>query len=106
MYNTVFGAGDFDGDGKADVLARDPAGYLWLYPGDGKGGWKSRVLVGSGWQVFNTIIGANDFNGDGTRDVLAREPSGTLWLYPGDGRGGWLPRIKIAGDWSNFDWLG
>ena len=37
----ILGPGDWDGDGSADVLARDTAGGLWLYPGNGTGGWGS-----------------------------------------------------------------
>jgi serine protease len=29
---TIRGPGDSSGDGKADILARDSAGLLWLYP--------------------------------------------------------------------------
>ena len=29
----IMGAGDLYGDGKADLLARDSAGTLWLYRG-------------------------------------------------------------------------
>ena len=28
----IVGAGDFDGDGHPDVLARSTNGTLWLYP--------------------------------------------------------------------------
>ena len=31
---------DFDGDGNPDVLARDSSGTLWLYPGNGYGGFR------------------------------------------------------------------
>ena len=41
--------GDFDGDGKADVLARRADGGLLLYPGNGKGGWGRARLIGTGW---------------------------------------------------------
>ncbi|EAX0569006.1 hypothetical protein WX77_25030, partial [Salmonella enterica] len=33
--------GDFDGDGKADLVARKPNGELWLYSGNGTGGFTS-----------------------------------------------------------------
>ncbi|MBD3784833.1 MAG: hypothetical protein IE926_18105, partial [Micrococcales bacterium] len=34
---------DFTGDGRADLLARDTLGQLWLYPGNGRGGWLPRT---------------------------------------------------------------
>ena len=88
--------GDLNGDGRPDVLARERAtGYLWLYPGNGRGGWLPRVRVGTGWDIFTAIVGPGDLTGDQRPDVLARERStGYLWLYPGNGRGGWLPRVR------------
>ena len=35
-YNTLVTPGDVTGDGRADFLARTPAGTLFLYPGTGK----------------------------------------------------------------------
>lgn len=93
--------GDFDGDGNADVLARDTAGLLWLYPGNGTGGWKARELVGSGWNGMTTILAAGDVNSDGFQDVLAVDGSGILWEYPGNGHGGWLPRQQIGSGWGS-----
>lgn len=91
---------DFNGDRKTDVLARDAEGLLWLYPGNGAGGWLPKVQVGSGWNVMSAMIAPGDFNGDKTADVLARDGAGTLWLYPGDGSGGWLPRKQVGAGWS------
>jgi len=47
---------DFNGDGTGDVLARDPAGALWLYPGRGNGTWFPRVQVGGGWQNMTALL--------------------------------------------------
>ena len=98
----IVSPGDFNGDGRNDVLARDSSGALWLYPGNGAGGWGARRAVGSGWNVMTTIIAAHDFSGDGAPDVLAIDGSGTLWLYPGDGRGGWGSRQSVGVGWSGF----
>lgn len=95
-------ARDFDGDGHNDVLARDAAGNLWLYPGNGGGGWLARRRVGTGWNGFSPITAPGDFNGDGHPDVLARDGAGRLWLYPGNGTAGWLaPRIVGSG-WNGY----
>ena len=105
VMSTAFSPGDFDGDGRSDLLARESAtGYLWLYPGNGAGGFLPRVRVGAGWQVMDALIGAGDFNGDRTADVLARERStGILWLYPGNGAGGWLARVRADSGWNALD---
>jgi hypothetical protein len=91
---------DYNSDGATDVLARDTAGTLWLYPGDGKKGWLPRLAVGSGWNGMGLILSAGDFNGDAKADVLARDAAGDLWLYPGNGRSGWLPKAKVGVGWN------
>jgi hypothetical protein len=105
--DAIVGVGDFNGDGRADLIAREKAtGYLWLYPGNGRSGWLPRVRIGRGWQGMDAIVGVGDFNGDRTADLLARERStGALWLYPGDGRGGWLPRTQVGRGWNVMDML-
>ncbi|MEY9853691.1 hypothetical protein ABH923_003369 [Leifsonia sp. EB41] len=98
----ILSPGDFDGDGRNDILARDSSGALWLYPGDGASGWLPRKLVGSGWNGMTRIIAVHDFNGDGTADVAAIDTTGALWLYPGNGHGGWLPRQAIGSGWGGM----
>ena len=81
--------GDFDDDGNADVLARDGAGLLWFYPGNGTGGWRQRVQVGHGWEEMNAVEGV-DFYGDGFIDLIARNRSGNLYQYIADGKARFL----------------
>jgi hypothetical protein len=45
----VVSPGDFNGDRNPDLLARDAAGVLWLYPGLGTGQFASRVRISAGW---------------------------------------------------------
>ncbi|WP_353712909.1 S8 family serine peptidase [Arthrobacter sp. K5] len=101
-FNTVLAVGDFNGDRKADVLARENSGFLWLYPGNGAGGWLARKQIGSGWNAFNALVAPGDFTGDGRADVLARDAAGALWLYPGNGAGGWLARKQVGSGWNVF----
>jgi hypothetical protein len=105
VFNALETPGDVNGDGRPDVLARERStGLLWLYRGNGRGGWLPRVRVGTGWNVFNAVVGPGDVNGDQRADVLARERStGSLWLYRGNGRGGWLPRVRAGTGWNVFN---
>jgi hypothetical protein len=48
---TALTAGDFSGDGKPDVLARQADGTLLMYRGNGAGGWATGLgeRIGTGW---------------------------------------------------------
>jgi hypothetical protein len=104
IFSAIVGPGDVNGDGAADVLARETAtGFLWLYPGSGTGGWRPRVRIGTGWNVMTAVTSAGDLNGDRTPDVLARDQAGVLWLYPRTATGSWLPRTRVGGGWNSID---
>jgi serine protease len=50
--NALIGAGDFDGTGGVDILARNAGGDLVLYQGDGSGRWLGSRTVGWRWDGF------------------------------------------------------
>ncbi|MFD4560045.1 trypsin-like serine protease [Streptomyces sp. NPDC058469] len=89
QYNTLVGHGDFNGDGKADLLARNKStGVVYLYKGAGKSGtgaFAARVKVRT-WSSYNAFDAVGDFNGDGKADLLIRNASNVLYLYPGTGK--------------------
>jgi hypothetical protein len=85
-FTSIIRHGDFNGDGKQDVLTRGATGNLSLYTGTGKtpGVVSGKGLAaGTGWNGFNSITGAGDLNGDKRDDVLAQKPNGDLMLYTG-----------------------
>ena len=94
---------DWQGDDRADVVARDAGGRMWLYPGDGSGGFTSRRQVGHGWQGLDRVLFTGDWDGDGGPDLLAREAaSGALRLYRGDGAGGFIGSRQVGSGWGGF----
>jgi len=71
------GAGDFDGDGRDDVLLRHVEGSWQLHPMQGRGVVPGRTanpdFTGdTAWR----FIAIGDFNADGSDDVLLRHTSG------------------------------
>ncbi|MFI6417794.1 FG-GAP-like repeat-containing protein [Streptomyces sp. NPDC050842] len=101
--------GDFTGDAREDVVARERStGRLWLYPGTGTGGFGTRELIGSGgWNGMDRIAGVGDLSRDGRADLLTVEKStGKLWLYPGTASGALGARKLIgSGGWSAMNAL-
>ena len=99
--------GGWDGAAGSDVIARDPGtGKLWLYSGDGAGGFRQIRTIGGGWQIFSQIFSPGDWDGDGHHDLLAIVKSdGSLRMYRGDGTGGFLGMRVIGAGWARFDGL-
>ena len=110
----VEGTGDFNGDGKSDILlqnATDGSCYIWELNGTGalvdygSVGWTPGVT----WQV----VGTGDFNGDGKSDILLQNASdGSCYIWELNGTGalvdygsvGWTPgsawQVKGTGDFN------
>ena len=88
QFTTIVKHGDWNNDGKPDVLARNTAGALFFYEGTGTTAvLKPGKQVGRSWQSFKSILGTGDFNSDGLDDLIAQKTNGELLLYRGTGNG-------------------
>ena len=94
VFNTmhhldITATGDFNGDGRADVLWRIDGDYYWLgFTGLGgaltsSGPGDFITVSDNGWSV----AGTGDFNGDGNDDLLWRHTNGTMSNWLGSGVG-------------------
>ncbi len=93
---------DLDGDGSADVCARNSKGLRCFTSGDGF----ATAITGpamsndSGWDkpLYYGTIRMGDVNGDGKADVCARAAAGVFcWLSDGAG----FPEKITGPEWSN-----
>ncbi|WP_051217992.1 FG-GAP-like repeat-containing protein [Nocardioides insulae] len=105
-YDLLVGAGDLTGDRRADLLARDKSGRLWLRPGTGRlrPAFGAPRRVAGNWRGYDAIVGMGDYTGDGHGDLLARSSrTGQSRLFFGRGNGtfgvslGPLPALRRAG---------
>jgi Bacterial Ig-like domain (group 3)/FG-GAP-like repeat len=93
QLNTLYGlsqpivTGDFNGDGKIDVITADGM----MYPGNGDGSFGAGHQAVSGGNYIVTAYAVGDFNGDGKLDVAELitgiNPSGTVIIFLGHGDG-------------------
>jgi hypothetical protein len=94
----VAGTGDFNGDGRADVLLRHTSGTLTNWLGTANGSFVDNwgvvaQALSTSWQV----VGTGDFNGDGRDDMLLRHTSGTLTNWLGNSNG------SFTDNWGVFN---
>ncbi|ONF72307.1 FG-GAP repeat domain-containing protein [Amycolatopsis keratiniphila] len=97
-------AGDFNGDGRTDLIGIDPGNSLIFFPGDGAGhvNWGGGAWNGAHWAGYRELV-AGDFNNDGRADVIGIDPGNSLIFFPGDGAG----HVNWGGGaWNGAHWAG
>lgn len=111
-YKQFFGVGDWNRDGRDDIMTIDAAGDLWLYTAtpninlvmDDTNAFNPRVKMGIGWGFLKNVVGVNDVTGDGYSDLIAVDPagSGTLRIYPSIAGGNHGSPIIVGNDWNQY----
>jgi hypothetical protein len=82
---SIVGTGDFNGDGKSDILWRDTGGNVAIWEMNGTAILNQATSfvanVANNWSVF----GNGDYNGDGKSDILWRDGSGNVAIWEMNG---------------------
>ena len=106
QYDLIVSPGDWDGraDGAPDIIARKASdGTLWLFSGDGLGGYTGPRQIGSGFNIYTRLVAAGEFTGHGRPDLMAVRRDGELILFPNLGHGVLGEPITLASGWGGYD---
>ena len=104
-FSHVVNAGDWNGDGYADVVARSSRQQrLLLFRGTSAGSFTSGTDLGI-TSNHRYVTGVGDLNGDRYPDLMVVTTSRVAYLVLGDGRTGVRSVQRVPGTWSGVDWL-
>jgi feruloyl esterase len=78
---SVAGVGDFNGDGKSDILWRDASGDLAIWQMNGTTITNPSTTGVGNLSTVWSIAETGDFNGDGNSDILWRDTSGDIAVW-------------------------
>jgi hypothetical protein len=102
----IAGIGDFNGDGRDDILWREDGGLTIDWLGQANGSFADNYLnsivnIPNNW----TIEGIGDFNGDGRDVILWRDDAGLVVDWVGQANGGFVDNysnsaVSVALDWQ------
>lgn len=103
---THLASGDFNHDGRPDVLVTSDTQGVSVFAGDGAGSLVTARRYDTGRVSDPTIIGSRaidvirtaDLNGDGVSDVIFTERAGFLYTRLGNGDGTFRPLVSIPID--------
>jgi hypothetical protein len=105
-YDLIVSPGDWSGaaNGAPDIIARKLSdGSLWLFSGDGLGGYTGPTQIGSGFNVYTQLLAAGYFTGGKYPDLLAVRNDGDLILFANRGDGVLGKPIALASGWGGYD---
>lgn len=104
VMNVLGHGSDLNGNGTAELLARDTSGAVWCYPVPTTGTLTVRTRVTGVPATTDRLTGIGDATSDGRSDFLGVDrATGTLWLYAGDGACGFSSRTSLGGGWNAMD---
>ena len=97
LTRVVLALGDMNGDGHTDVVATGTTpGGLWLYPGDGLGGFGAPRALSLGAASFPQSVAVADLDADGHLDIVtANGETANASVLLGNGDGGFAGTVNF-----------
>jgi hypothetical protein len=102
----IVGTGDFNSDGKTDIIIQDSTGLAYIFYMNGQGDqlsghWLNYHQTFGDWK----IVGTGDFNSDGKTDIIIQDSTGLGYIFYMNGQGDqldghWLNYHQTFGDWK------
>lgn len=83
MFKDVVAVRSWLGDGRPGLLALTSSGELLLYPGNGTGGFGSRLSVGSGLTWSDMLVEGGNWSSTGGVQLIARRASDGALMWMG-----------------------
>ena len=101
----IAGTGDFNGDGRDDILWRNADGTIANWLGLPNGGFQDNGIAGSTWVPLQWhVVQIGDFNGDGRDDILWRHDDGRIADWLGLPNGGYQDNGAVGSTWVPTQW--
>ncbi|MFJ5548499.1 FG-GAP-like repeat-containing protein [Streptomyces sp. NPDC093225] len=101
VYDVLTSPGDVTGDGRADLIARNPAnGYLYVYARTSAGVFAPRVQIPGVYKHYKRMVGAGDLNGDGNGDLFVQDTYNNAWIMFGIGGGRFGTPDYVGAKWG------
>lgn len=93
-FSVPVATGDFNQDGNADLAVGSRQGTIWIYYGNGAGGFTGPAIfrdTNSGGEAYDIVV--MDFNHDGKVDLAIGHQFAALSILLGNGTGGFSSPI-------------